>query len=227
MITIEEIKKALESGNIPIQNNLIKVGNIETRDGRDIEYNLHFGWDLAKCNACDREWGPYNLRLMEFISNQKYDQDKRNQILNEIQMDDDHWEWLVKALCYRNKSYHWFFLMAEGRQQAACLIYHPKKSAECDAEIFYVEYIAVAPWNRGNPMETKYLRGVGTLMISSIIEYVTHNLKFRHGFSLHALPRASGFYTKIGMRRFPQYDKDILQYFEMPEDVASKYLVSQ
>lgn len=228
MITsIDDIRNLLNTGKFPMGSNVIKSGKLTTNNGSEINYDLHIGWDLVKCHACDQEWGPYNVRLLNFIANQNYDQATLNKVLDDIQMDDDHWDWLNKAICYHNKNYHWFFLVADGKQQAVCLIYHPTKGVIDGEDVFYVEYIAVAPWNRNNPMESRLLKGLGSLLIASVIEYCTKTLKFRHAFSLHSLPRACDFYVKIGMINYPPHDKDILKYFEMPESIASKFMVSQ
>jgi hypothetical protein len=53
-------------------------------------------------------------------------------------------------------------------------------------------------------------------MINEISAYATAHLGLRPGFSLHALPRAIGFYQSIGMVRFHAFDKGELPYFEMP-----------
>lgn len=224
MITIESIKEALKSDQLPMQGTIVRQETLLTSDGEELKCDLYYGWDIVKCHACDRDWGLYNVRLMEFIRDQKYDKAKLKEVLDEIQIDDNHWDWFNKAACYLKDGYHWFFLMADGKQQAACLIYHPKKSVAEDLDIFYVEYIAVAPWNRKNPMQVKLLSGVGGLMIKLIIKHVSEQLKFAHGFSLHAIPKASGFYSKIGMLRYNAHDKGPLQYFEMPQKVASVYM---
>lgn len=224
MKTIEEIRQALDSNIYAMQSNVIKTGKIPSHDGRQVDYELHYGWDVVRCRACDREWGEYNLALGKFIDDQKYDEATLQTVLQAIQVDDDHWEWMIKSGCYKTDEYHWFFLTAEGKQQAACLIYHPKKSAVEDKNIYYIEFIAAAPWNRGNPMDPKLLKGVGSLVIKSIIEFATTKLGFSYGFSLHALPRASGFYTKIGMKDYPHLDKGGLQYFEMAEEISVAYV---
>ncbi len=224
MITIEEIKAAIDANKFPLSGDVIKTGTLQASDGRNVNFDFYLGWDLVKCRACDREWGAYNLELSEFIKDQNYDKATLSAVLDTIQMDDSHWDWLVKGGYYRQAEYRWFFLMADGKQQAACLIYHPKKNAEGDKDIFYIEYLAVAPWNRGNPMQSKVFKGIGTMVIQSIIEFAITKLGFQHGFSLHALPRASGFYTKIGMQRYPHLDKDGLRYFEMKEKVSNAYM---
>lgn len=224
MLTVDDIKDLIASGKIAAStDDVIAEGLIESQDGSKVPYTLHHGWDLVKSNDCDEPWHKFNLRLMQWIDEQEFDDEKLVSVLAEIQVDDHHWEWFKKSLCYRGDEYHWFFLMAEGVPQAACLVLHPKQSALAARDVFYIEFIAVAPWNRENPMEPRTFKGLGTLMIKSIIDYGLQKLSFGHGFSLHALPRAADFYLKIGMQKVAQFDKGKLQYFEMPEDVAIKY----
>jgi hypothetical protein len=224
MLTVDEIKNLIASGKVTAStDDVIANGIINAFDGSKVDYTLHYGWDIVKSNDCDERWHKFNLRLMRWIDEQNYDPQTLAAVLAEIQVDDHHWEWFKKSLCYRTDEYHWFFLMANGVPQGACLLLHPKQSAFSARDVFYIEFIAVAPWNRENPMEPRTFKGLGTRMIKSIIAFGLGKLSFGHGFSLHALPRAADFYLKIGMHKVAQYDKGKLQYFEMPEDVAIKY----
>lgn len=224
MTTINKIREMLAAGAIaPLDDDVIKMGVLKAADGRSVDYTLHQGWDIAKCFACDDKWGKFNIRLLDHIEKQKYDDATLDKVFADIQMDDSHWNWFAKACIHNDTSFTWFFLMAEGTPQGACVIYHPKKSVIEAGDIFYVEYVAVAPWNRKNPMAERVFNGVGTLLIKSAVQYVNTKLKMRYGFSLHALPRASEYYAKIGMQRFAAADKDTLEYYEMGEKTASQY----
>lgn len=225
MTTINQIKKMLESGQIsPSDDDIVSQGVLTSSSGASVPYTLHHGWDIAKCYSCDEHWGKFNLDLFGFIDEQNYTPDELDKVLAQIQIDDRHWKWFKKACALKDEWYEWFFIMAEGKPQGACLIYHPKKSVIDANNIFYIEFLAVAPWNRTNPMASRRFNGVGTLLIKSAIAYVKDSLAYRFGFSLHALPRASGYYRKIGMQRFAAEDKDTLEYFEMPESAAADYL---
>lgn len=224
MQTIDEIISALDQGKIAPSANVIKQGALISHNGTQCPFELHYGWDIVRSRACDREWGSYNIALMQYIKAQNYDDATLAKVLGDIQIDDSHWRWFNKAIFHRADGYHWFFLVADNHQQGACLVYQPKKAAVEDVDLFYIEYLAAAPWNRGNPMEEKRYQKVGTLIIKSIVEYISTNLKLGHAFSLHALPRASGFYKKIGMKAYPDHDKDSLQYFEMAESDAVTYM---
>ena len=217
--TIKEIKALLAKAD-PVEllrmSNSIATGELATPGGSRARYDLLLGWNIAIANICDETWGVFNIRLMRHIKAQNYSEPELSAVLGRIQLDDHHWRWLDKALVHHGDQYKWFFLMAEGYPQAACLVFHPKPSAIDGAGIFYIEYIAAAPWNRENPLAERSFQGVGKVMVSQVCAYARTNLGLRPGFSLHSLPRAAGFYGYIGMQRFPSYDKDVLQYFEMP-----------
>jgi hypothetical protein len=69
-------------------------------------------------------------------------------IISSISNEDDHWRWFDKAIHLKGEEYDWFHLYADEKPQAVCIIYHPKESALEPGNIFYIEYLAVAPWNR-------------------------------------------------------------------------------
>jgi hypothetical protein len=228
MYTQQQIKDLLDSGALPIdQNNIIKKGVLSKSDDTQVPYDLYCGWDFALARSCDREWGRFNLELMQFIENQQYNEENLKKVLSEVQLDDAHWDWLGKSAAYHSKEYVWFFIVAEGRPQGACLIFHPQKSAIAHDDIFYIEYVAVAPWNRRNPISERAFCGVGGLLIRSAIQHATEALKLRHGFCLHSLSKAAEFYKKIGMVPYPAHDKPHLQYFEMDNAATVNYLVMQ
>lgn len=225
MYTQQQIKALLDGGMIPIdQDNIIKKGLFTKQDGSSVAYDIYCGWDFSLARACDREWGLYNIKLMQFIEEQEYDSQTLTNVLDQVQLDDSHWDWLGKSIAYHTNEYVWFFVVADGKPQGACLIYHPQKSATCANNIFYVEYVAVAPWNRKNPISERVFFGIGSILIKTAIMHATAVLRLKHGFSLHALEKAAPFYLKIGMTPHPGLDKPRLQYFEMPETTAVEYL---
>ncbi len=214
---LNKIRELLsKAGPMNSNGTVVDTGNLQAINGKVVPYELKLGWDIATASVCDDTWGVFNIRLARFIRDQNYDDEKLNDVLSQIQIDDSHWRWLNKSLKYTEEEFKWFFLIAESYPQAACLIYHPKPSAIDGQGIFYIEFVAVAPWNRQNPMQEKSFSGLGTLIVGKVREYAIQELKLHPGFCLHALPRAAGFYHSIGMQRFEHMDKPSLQYFEMP-----------
>lgn len=215
--TIDKIKGLLAGLGTPVSSGTpIDAGVLARVDGARVPYTLNEGWDIPIANLCDESWGTFNIRLMRHISNMGLEGDNLRQVLEEVQLDDSHWEWLRKAIAKRGDEYRWFFLLAEDQPQAACLIYHPKPSAASQAvQIFYIDYLAVAPWNRRNPMAPQAFKGLGRMMVDRVSTYAKTHLNLSPGMCLHSLPKATAFYESLGMIRFPQLDKDGLAYFEL------------
>lgn len=215
-----EIKDLLASED-PLEfaeRDTITTGQLTSSDGSQVPYRILLGWNLALANRCDDTWGTFNMSLMRYIKAQGYTPKQLDAVLAGIQIDDDHWRWLEKSLAGKDAAYKWFFLAAEGEPQAACLVYHPKPSAVDGQGIFYIEFLAVAPWNRHNPMSEQAFKGVGTAVIRAACVYAIEVLHLRPGFCLHAIPRAVGFYQSIGMTQYPAHDKGVMPYFEMPQN---------
>jgi hypothetical protein len=216
--TIREIKTLLDTVDHLnfADGECVAEGVLSSSGGQATHFRLLMGWNIALANRCDETWGAFTLRLLRFIRGQQYEPEQLSAVLGEVQVDDSHWRWLDKALLKHGDQYKWFFLIADGEPQAACLIFHPKPSAIDGAGIFYIEYIAAAPWNRRNPMSAQAFVGVGKLVVRAVSAYAIKHLGLRPGFSLHALPRAAGFYESLGMGRFHALDQGTMPYFEMP-----------
>lgn len=215
---LEELRELLASSpdTAPAAVAVIGQGALNSRSDSKVPYELRLGWDPITAHLCDQTWGVFNVQLMAYVEAQHYAEAELKAVLGAIQIDDSHWRWLRKSISYASDDqYKWFFLIAEGYPQAACLVYHPKPSALHDGQIFYIEFIAVAPWNRENPLAPRAFVGVGKLLVEEVRKFARDKLALHEGFSLHALPRASGFYLSLGMKRLPEHDKEVLQYFEM------------
>lgn len=217
-MTLEEIRKRLLSGELtPTQDDILAQGFLTNSATDEVEYSVHCGWDIVKALACDKEWGRFNVKLLAHIEEKYTDEALRTEALEKSSFEDHHWDWFTKSALYKSDEHLWFFLYSEGLPQAACLIFHPKESALSAGNIFYIEYIAVAPWNRRNVMQDRTFAGVGTRILKHAVEHCRDILNLMPGFSLHALPGAMPFYEKIGMLREKRLDKGVLAYYEMPQ----------
>lgn len=224
-ISLEEIRDLLsQQAVLPNQDNVVASADIPGLDGATFTYVINHGWDLLASHQCDQLWGDFNFQLMEFIKDQQYSEEELQSVLDEIFIEDAHWDWLLKSYAYRTDEYNWFYLIVEDKVEAVCLIYHPKESAFDSTNIFYIEYVAVAPWNRPNPKGGQRFKGLGSILVKHAINFAVNDLGLRPGFSLHSLPKAEKFYVKLGMENFPKYQKGTLKYFEMSEDKASAML---
>ncbi|MEZ8378776.1 GNAT family N-acetyltransferase [Vibrio splendidus] len=223
MKTIRELQELLDSGKTSFDGTTsIETCEISDCEGNKFEANIVHGWDLGSASQCDSQWGAFSYQILEFIKSS--DESIQQQLLDDCHLEDFHWQWLTKHKVYHSDQYNWFFLMVDGKPQASCLIYHPKKSSQSDDDIFYIEFLAVAPWNRPNPLQEQSFKGLGSLLLKTVIMHAENDLGMQKGFSLHSLPKAEGFYSKIGMIRVNSLDKDSLAYFEMLEKPKQQFL---
>lgn len=218
------IDALIKLGLLQIENEVvISDGELVTSSNQKAKYRITVGWDLIAAHQCDTEWKIYNFKLAEFIK-ANFTQSEIPNVLKEIQVEDHHWEWAKKSICYRTPEYQWFYLKTQGRIEAACLMYHPKASAVDNTNIFYIEFIAVAPWNRKDPMSNRELYNVGSTLLKEVIRYAVNTLGLTYRFSLHSLPQAKSYYDRIGMIHCPSGDKDNLQYYEMNEVNSANFI---
>lgn len=206
--TIEEIQQAqFVDPSMAAKGKVISDGKLPSST-KSIDYTIHLGLDFGIARLCDEKWGEFTNRLLSHIKSRQVSGEDITPILQTVQLEDCHWSWRKKTIFYQGDSYKWFFLIADKCPQAACLIYHPRSSVMGVGDIFYLEYLAVAPWNRQNPLAERVFKGVGSTLLRRIISYAEDDLNLKAGFSLHSLPQAVNFYQKIGMKSFPEYDKE-------------------
>lgn len=201
------------------QGELIHVSNAK------FSYKIVHGWNLKSSMECDSVWKQGWLRLFTQIQQAEPDETKQNEILASISTEDFRWDWFRKAVAFVGDEYEWFHLYADGKPQAACLIYHPEASALEPGDIFYVKFVAVAPWNRTCDFRPREFRGLGEIILRAAQRFAVRELKLRPGFCLHSLPKAEGFYTKLKMVKVEgKEDAESLAYFELPQALATKLM---
>lgn len=89
-------------------------------------------------------------------------------------------------------------------------------SRRTGAGLVYIEYVAVAPWNRKTIQKPPKLGGCGTGMISVAIER-SRILGKLGAVGLHSLSGAESFYRSLGFRELgADPAEDGLTYFEIP-----------
>jgi hypothetical protein len=194
---------------------------------KKVSYRIVHGWSLQSSAECDMHWKKGWLTLFDQIQQTTSDTSEQNQILATISTEDFHWDWFKKAIDSSTDEYEWFHLYADGKPQAACLIYHPEKSALEPGDIFYVKFVAVAPWNRDclkiRPAEFK---GLGKVVLRAAQRFAVKELKLRPGFCLHSLPKAEAFYTnRIKMQKVAgREDAQKLSYYELSSALATAFM---
>jgi hypothetical protein len=209
-----------------------KIGSLQQIDRAElmhvskkkVSYEIIHGWDAKASLQCDISWKAAWLELFELIEKAEPDETRQAEILESISTEDMHWRWFDKAIAFSSDEYEWFHLHADGKPQAACLIYHPKPSALEEGDIFYVEFVAVAPWNRSCKIRPREFAGLGEIILRAAQRFAVNQLKLRPGFCLHSLPKAEAFYTKLNMVKVPDKAKDDLTYFELPQVLAVKLM---
>lgn len=207
----------------PLQE--IAQGELVHANKEKYPYKILHGWSLQSSFECDHAWKEGWLSLFKEIQQLEPDEVKQAQALASISMEDFHWNWFEKAIGCNTDEYEWFHLYADEKPQAACLIYHPKESALEPGDIFYVKFVAVAPWNRHCGFRPREFRGLGEVILCAAQRFVVKELKLRPGFCLHSLPKAEGFYTKLNMVKVEgKEDAQSLAYFELPHAFATKLM---
>ena len=194
---------------------VISKGFLNKIDGSKERYEIVYGWNLELSKNCDTQWAEHNLNFFQYIQD-NVDEENLNKVLESLQIEDAHWSWFNKSMHFYTDVYKWFYLLAEEKIQGTCVIYQPKESVIGEGNIFYIEFIAAAPWNRKTLITDKEYKGVGTILITAILKYALETFALRPGFSLHSLPQATGYYEKLGMINCATQDKDRLKYYEIP-----------
>ncbi|MEN3159968.1 N-acetyltransferase [Alkalimonas sp. NCh-2] len=225
-MTLDELKRLIATGqlNIDISDNIIETGELTHSSGTLANYSIKHGWDIIAAVKCDETWARSNIELFQYIEAQNFDDAMLAKVLESIQTEDYHWNWFKKSSHFTSNEYEWFFLFSDNQPQGACLIYHPKCSALNQANIFYVEFLAVAPWNRDCLVRQREYKGVGSILLKAALKYSVENLGLIPGFSLHSLPQAKEYYEKLKMINIAPMDKGALLYFELPQSEANKLM---
>ena len=187
-------------------------------------YSIIHGLDSLYAVKADTDWLAFNLKVITEFKRISKNEDELRQLLKSHQFEDIHWSWINKSVALSTPEYEWFYFLVEDQVQGICNIFHPKPSRIDDQDIFYVEYVAVAPWNRGTLLAAKRFKGVGSVLIKIALTYSMEILGYRPGFSLHSLPQAITYYEKIGMKNFgPDNMKQNLHYLEMEREKSKRF----
>ena len=206
-------------------NNLkcITEGMLIKSDSSSTSYQIINGLDLTLSQESDIIWGKFNLETLHYIKNNIAEKDLEKTIRS-LHAEDAHWSWFNKAVNYTDDGFEWFYMISDNEVQCICLVFQPKESIINDGNIFYIEYISVAPWNRDTLINKRKYLHVARTMITTIIEYLENVKGLTPAFSLHSLPQAIGYYEHIGMVHCPEEDKTNLKFFEIPLEHAQKLI---
>lgn len=192
-----------------------------------VPYQIHQGLQSEFVLRLDEQWGIEKRAIIKQLVDDVPAAAKNPDVLvtqlPNYGLTDFHWDWLNKAFALNTGEYHWFFLTAQERVQAACVIYHPKESRLDGNQIFYIDYVASAYWNRDRPRYKKQFGGVSRILIAHATHFAMKTLGYRPGFCLHSLPSAEGYYRLLGLIDYDiDAEKENLRYFEAPPSIAGK-----
>ncbi|WP_417355016.1 hypothetical protein [Gallaecimonas pentaromativorans] len=195
--------------------------------GKHVPYQIHEGLQPTFVLQLHKQWESEKIRVLsQLVADVPTAVTDNNIFIQQLTIygvTDFHWSWLNKSMVCNTDDYHWFFLSAEGRVQAACVIYHPKKSRWDGEKIFYIDYVASAYWNRDRPNYKKQFGGVSRILIAHATRFATEKLGYRLGFCLHSLPTAEDYYRHLGLIDYDvDAEKENLRYFEAPPNIAGK-----
>lgn len=228
-MTFEDIRRHLATSSLQTtpKQDKIHAGIMTNNDGKSVEFEILCGKNPSLASQCDLEWAEFYKALLDYFSTLK-PQDRLKQAQG-VQLNSKHWDWLKKTIHYKGGNYYWFFLLAESRVQGVCLIRQPETSKLESGDVFYIEYLASAPWNLANPISPKIFNGIGTQLLQAIILYAANTLGLKYGFNLHALQQAEGFYEgKLNMQHLAQHDKTengrVLKFYELPAEQTKAFV---
>jgi len=143
---------------------------------------------------------------------------------------DGYWEWDRKwDLLQNDLSKVFFAVECDGAAQALMVVDNSKYVCRHDdhsgSGLIYIEFVAVAPWNRGALVTDPTYGGLGKVLVGTAVSLSIEE-EFAGRIGLHSLPQSEGFYTNgCGMTDFgPDAGKEGLNYFEMTETQATVFL---
>lgn len=216
-MNLRNIKLLVDLGLVPSPPppSIVRTLKIQKNDGEIVDASIESGVDFKYLEECN-QWSEYVLKMLVKA------EELGSRI--DIMVEDFHWDWLSKYPRYFGEEFIWYFLKANETIQAVAIIYHPKNSATSAGEIFYVEYISVAPWNRKSNLYSKVYSNIAPTMLQAIQKHIIEKYGYKYGFSLHSLPQAERFYSSIGMMQIPSLAKDGMKYFELEESLARTFV---
>jgi hypothetical protein len=145
--------------------------------------------------------------------------------LGKLTIQDHHWKWRTKCSIAPGTNRRVFSLLNAGEVEAAMVLRFGENSRDPAASlpIVYVDFVAVAPWNRKAFQHPQRFRHLGTVMLGAAVE-LSRTLGLDGRCGLHSLPQSEGFYRQIGMRDFgldAAYSS--LRYFEFDASAARSF----
>lgn len=214
------------------------VEEVELRNLHSDQYDvalLVMGMDDHHLENVRQTWVPQLQDPVTEIRNRHTDgtgQLDKQAAYNEVvalDLQDSHWDWDKKWNELGNDISKVFFVVeCNGATQAMMIVdnstYRCRHEDAAGNNLIYVEYVAVAPWNRRSLVADPIYKGIGKILVGTAISLSIEE-EFDGRIGLHSLPQADGFYTSCGMTDFgPDGKKQNMRYFEMTTKQANEFL---
>ncbi|MEM7601355.1 MAG: hypothetical protein AAF357_08050 [Verrucomicrobiota bacterium] len=148
-----------------------------------------------------------------------------------LSLQDHHWDWTQKHVFYASDPKNQFFALDADNQTQGLMMTAVGQQCRLPNQIgrglVYIEYLAVAPWNRKHFMNEQKYGHIGSLLIATAVSQ-SIDLSYDGSIGLHSLPQADGFYRYCGMEDLgPDPSKQDMLYFEMGPARAKDFLERQ
>jgi hypothetical protein len=198
--------------------------------GKTFKIDLAEGLDRLHLDFMEAHWAPamkrqHDLALLQFFQLREPDrtQEKWEEISGKFGVQDHHWKWRTKCSIAPGTKRRVFSLLNSGEVEAAMMLLFGENSHDQPAQpIVYIDFVAVAPWNRKAFQDPQRFHGLGTVMLGAAVE-VSRTLGHDGRCGLHSLPQSEGFYRQIGMRDFGLDASKGMRYFEFDASGASTF----
>ena len=200
--------------------------------GKSFKIDLVEGLDEDHIKYIEDQWGPlirrqYKTALLRYFMQPSALQTDATfkEILGTLAIPDQHWDWRTKRTVAAGTNRKVYGLLNAGHVEAAMMLLfapHSRDAAQ-GLPLVYVDYVAVAPWNRTAIQSPERFRKLGTVMLGAAVE-VSRTLGMDGRCGLHSLPSSEGFYRRIGMKDLaidPNYHH--LRYFEFDAHAAMRF----
>lgn len=183
--------------------------------------SIRISWEQIL--ARQAEQAKLTARLKRFSSDTEW-----QDCLNRFGCPDARWQWSIIAdpttLGISRES---FCIESDGKVQCAMLVSLTERcrlATQASQHLVYIDYLAVAPWNRPRIATPIQLSGLGTIMLGIAVS-LSKDEGWNGRVGLHSLPQSEGFYVRHGMTNLGQdAAKEDLTYFEYTEDSAEQFL---
>jgi hypothetical protein len=145
-------------------------------------------------------------------------------LLEDSLAEDSHWEWPQKYARRSRINYEHYAIECDKMTQGMMIIETDFHESTKGKNLVYVDFVAIAPWNRKDIVRNPKYRQIGSLLMYLAVKR-SEQLGYKHRTGLHSLPAACAFYAKLGMHDFgadPNYQN--LHYFEFDEQTGKAFL---